>query len=480
MVKTQHSCRILMYSHDTFGLGHLTRTLRIARAFHHRYPDASILVLTGSPVAGYVALPPNVDLVKLPSVLKSGKDRYRSRDLRISFKRIRNMRREVIRGTARTFRPHVFLVDNVPLGMKQEVVPTLELLRKEMPSSRIVLNLRDILDARETIRATWEKTGVPQILEEFYDAIFVLGDPAVFDVVSGYDLPPEKTRYVGYATPGAPPRSSTPGDAVPHPPGTAEGPGSSPRTRKRVVLTAGGGGDGRQFLESALQALAGTAVSKLARHGRELEIDLITGPLMTPEDRRHLQGIADSCGARCHEFVLDLPRRISRADLVVAMAGYNTCCEILAGRRYSLLYPRITPRVEQWIRARAFEQRGFSTVIGTNSAGLDQTAIADAAVEALLESRDIHPEALPLLNGQTRLAEHLEGLLPPLVARGHRAPRSEVSRRPPEIPRARSKREHRNENGDSSPELRSQHLSDWSSGIAFWPSAAVSTDGETG
>ena len=41
--------RILLYSHDTFGLGHLRRSRTIAQALVSAFPDASALILTGSP-----------------------------------------------------------------------------------------------------------------------------------------------------------------------------------------------------------------------------------------------------------------------------------------------------------------------------------------------------------------------------------------------------------------------------------------------
>ena len=41
--------RILIYSHDTFGLGHLRRCRAIAHALVERYKQLSVLILSGSP-----------------------------------------------------------------------------------------------------------------------------------------------------------------------------------------------------------------------------------------------------------------------------------------------------------------------------------------------------------------------------------------------------------------------------------------------
>lgn len=378
-------CRILMYSHDTFGLGHLTRTLRIAEAIQRRYEHTSILILTGSPVAPYLPLPPRTDMVKLPSVLKSGADHYEPRDLKLDFKQVRAMRREMIRGTAETFRPHVFIVDNVPLGMKGEIVPTLEMLRRDQPEARTVLNLRDILDAPETIRASWEEHGVPAALESFYDAIYVLGDEEVFDSIEAYGLPRDRTRFVGYATPG--PRVSAT---------------CAESSARRVLVTAGGGGDGFELIRAALLGLSRIDASAV---GGPVEIEVITGPLMDAEPRRELMELAERVGAEIHEFVGDLPRRMETADLVIAMAGYNTCCELLAHASRALLYPRTDPRVEQLLRAEAFVKRGLAMMLPPETPNPD--TIRAMATKALQNGARLDPSALPRLQGPERIAEDL-------------------------------------------------------------------------
>ncbi|RMD49934.1 MAG: hypothetical protein D6835_04910, partial [Candidatus Thermofonsia bacterium] len=58
--------RILLYSHDTYGLGHLRRSLSIAGQIASDIPNAHQLLLTGSMVAGAFALPPRLDMIKLP------------------------------------------------------------------------------------------------------------------------------------------------------------------------------------------------------------------------------------------------------------------------------------------------------------------------------------------------------------------------------------------------------------------------------
>ena len=73
---------ILMYSHDTYGLGHIRRTMAIAS--HLRSSSTNILILTGSPIAGRYSLPENVDFVRIPGMIKKTNDEYHSLSIRIN------------------------------------------------------------------------------------------------------------------------------------------------------------------------------------------------------------------------------------------------------------------------------------------------------------------------------------------------------------------------------------------------------------
>jgi predicted glycosyltransferase len=63
--------KILMYSHDSYGLGHLRRTLALAEAFVGAETGTSVLILTGSTVSSVFRMSFGIDLVKLPSAVRS-------------------------------------------------------------------------------------------------------------------------------------------------------------------------------------------------------------------------------------------------------------------------------------------------------------------------------------------------------------------------------------------------------------------------
>jgi len=57
---------VLLYAQDHQGLGHVTRTLTIARHVLAAYPNLVAYVTTKSPVAANFALPERCDYIKLP------------------------------------------------------------------------------------------------------------------------------------------------------------------------------------------------------------------------------------------------------------------------------------------------------------------------------------------------------------------------------------------------------------------------------
>src|SRR6266540_495709 len=106
----------LFYCHDTYGLGHLRRTLLLGHALQARAPALTQLIVTGSPLAHAFSLPRCADYMKLPSVVKVGSDQYEPSALPIPFAAIRDLRRDLLLATADHVRPRLVVVDNVPAG----------------------------------------------------------------------------------------------------------------------------------------------------------------------------------------------------------------------------------------------------------------------------------------------------------------------------------------------------------------------------
>lgn len=148
---------ILMYSHDTYGLGHIRRTMAIAS--HLAGPGVNVLILTGSPIVGWFSFPEQFDFVRIPGMIKKTNDEYLPMPIKINPQHAVNIRTNIITATtAQTFQPHLFIVDKEPLGLKKEVLPTLQWLRRCLPNTRTILGLQGIMDEAEIVRSDWKKS----------------------------------------------------------------------------------------------------------------------------------------------------------------------------------------------------------------------------------------------------------------------------------------------------------------------------------
>src|SRR5262245_64052330 len=108
------------------GLGHIRRCLALATSLASRIDDLSILVVTGSAAASAFPLPPQVDLLKIPSIRKLGNGRYAPRSLGGTWAELRDLRAGILRETLRTFSPDIIYVDKDPLGPLGELEGILE------------------------------------------------------------------------------------------------------------------------------------------------------------------------------------------------------------------------------------------------------------------------------------------------------------------------------------------------------------------
>lgn len=333
------SYNILMYSHDTYGLGHIRRTMAIARNLVR--PGVNILIVTGSPIAGRYTMPAGVDFVRMPGMIKKTNTIYVPHSIKVDPKIAITIRKNIILSTAKAFKPDLFVVDKVPSGLKNEVLPTLKWIKKNLPCTRSILGLRDILDDADSTRADWKKKKFPEILRDLYSEIWIYGEQALYDPIKEYDFPDdiaEKTVFTGYIPRKVPKQRK------------------SRRKHKQVVVTIGGGGDGYTILDNYLQMLES--------NGRvDFKTLMVTGPFLDPKRLDELADRARALKVQIKPFVKNLEKRMAASDLVVTMGGYNTLCEILSLKKPALVIPRDNPRQEQLLRARVFQGRGLCDFI---------------------------------------------------------------------------------------------------------------------
>jgi predicted glycosyltransferase len=330
MRRLEHA-RILMYSHDTFGLGHLRRCRTIAHSLVENYRGLSVLIISGSTIAGAFDYRVRVDFVKIPSIIKLHNGEYTSLDRHTDLHETLEMRQAIIRHTAESFQPDMFIVDKEPLGLRGELEETLSYLKTR--GTTLVLGLREVMDAPHLLKAEWAQRDVLRKIGMFYDSIWVYGPADFYDPLTGFDVPQairSRMEYVGFLQ-----RHVAHADV---PVREIEG--------NYILATTGGGGDGADLIHNIFDAYR---YDNALRH----RLLVVLGPFMPTRKRRKLVKKGSAlAGVEIIEFDNRMENLIAGARAVIGMGGYNTFCEILSFDKPALIVPRITPREEQLIRAR--------------------------------------------------------------------------------------------------------------------------------
>jgi predicted glycosyltransferase len=363
------------------GLGHKRRNLLIAQTLGHSALQADILLISGMGDASTVAMPPGVDCLTLPALCKTVQGQYQPRRLGLELEEMIGLRSQLIRTAVKNFQPDVLIVDNVPRGVKRELDPTLEYVRSQ-PQIRCVLGLRDVLDTPEAVRRDWRRADNCTALRHDYDAIWIYGDPDLYDLRQEYGLPADliaKTQPLGYLNQRdrlnyVRPQVRAGLDALNLP------------ADNLVLCSVGGGQDGAALAQAFAQATFPEGMTGV----------LLTGPFMPPEVQHVLwERAAQNPQLRLVDYLEEPTLLMAQASRAIAMGGYNTTCEILSFQTPALLVPRIAPRQEQWIRAERLQQRGLVDV-------LHPTHLSPAALTTWLHQ--------PVAPKQTRPPINLNGL----------------------------------------------------------------------
>ena len=380
--------RILIYSHDSFGLGHLRRCRAIAHALVEENENLSVLILSGSPIIGNFEFHPRVDFVRMPGVIKLSNGEYTSTSPQVDIAQTLAMRSSIIRHTADIFDPDLFVVDKEPLGLRGEVRETLEMLkRREVP---LVLGLRDILDDPAMLASEWKRKNVLPALCDLYDEIWVYGLPQICDPIAEIDLPPSvrrKTFFTGYLKRWA--------SAAPQP-ALAEPPFDNPY----LLVTPGGGGDGAAMVDWTLRAYENDPTLPLPAL-------LAFGPFMLSDKRAEFtERAARLDNVKTITFDAAIERLIEGAAGLVAMGGYNTFCEILSFDKPAILVPRTQPRLEQFIRAQRAQDLGLVADDGVRDPQTMATALRHLPQQCA-PSDSVVPGLLDGLSNVNRLTARL-------------------------------------------------------------------------
>ena len=353
------NARVLIYSHDTFGLGHLRRCRAIAHHLVEKNKDVTVLILTGSSIIGSFDFRSRVDFVRVPGVIKLRNGDYTPLQLHIDIEDTLALRESIIRHTASMFDPDLFIVDKEPLGLRGEVEETLHVMRdRGVPT---VLGLRDVMDDPDLLEPEWERKNVMPALQDLFDAIWVYGLPQIHDPLAGINVPDSvrrKMTYTGYL------RREGSSDGNLSQPAKIDSP--------YILVTPGGGGDGEVMVDWVIRAYE-------VDRQQPYPALIVLGPFMPSETQAYfIERATVLDDVEVITFDAHMESLMSEAVGVVAMGGYNTFCEIMSFDKRALIVPRTVPRREQFIRAKRFQELNLVSMLSTG----EQTDIS-AMITAL-------------------------------------------------------------------------------------------------
>jgi len=357
-----------------------------------------VLIVSGSPIIGSFDFKTRVDFVRVPGIIKLRNGDYVPLAEHGSIQETTALRSSLIGETALAFAPDLFIVDKEALGLRGELEGTLEKLKAR--GTRLVLGLRDVLDEPEALAVEWQRKRVIPAIEQLYDDLWVYGLKAIFDPLAGLGLSPAvgaKTTFTGYlrrTRPAAMPAASV------------------ADIGERVLVTAGGGGDGELLIDWVLRAYEHDA--------RRLTPALIVpGPFMRAEARSIFEQRATALPqVNMLTFEPRMEHLMAECLAVASMGGYNTFCEILSFDKRALLVPRHTPRLEQTIRAEAAEGLGLVRMLREPEGAPVAAVMADALRALPDQTLPSHSATPGLLDGLSTIMERCGAWFGQTAARG--------------------------------------------------------------
>ena len=339
MQKTQ---RLLFYCQHILGIGHLVRSMEIARGLTQ---DFKICFVNGGKAIEGFPIPAGVEVANLPAIETDPEfQELRAVDPSLSLETVQEMRTLQLQRIFDDFQPDVLLVELYPFGRRRfsfELKPLME--RAKALGTRVACSLRDIVVTKQD-RARHEEK-VCRLLNRYFDLLLVHGDRRFVPLERSFSRVGDvrcPVRYTGYVVQQPPARADLDADGKPS-----------------ILVSVGGGRFGRDLLEGV--ARAAPLLAEILPH----HIHMFAGPFSPEPVFEALRAIAATqTNLTVERYTPHFLSYMQQADLSISMSGYNTTMNLLTAGVPALMLPFTgNGDREQTIRVQRLEELGLATML---------------------------------------------------------------------------------------------------------------------
>lgn len=346
--------RILVYTHNSIGLGHAIRTLAVITGMKKWRPDIDFLVISGTSVP-QIYFREGIEVIKLPSIKldinRKGNPMHSRYLSGFDLEAIFDFRQTIILSTFNFFQPDALIIEHNMTGQMSELIPLLmkKWMRRGGPVDFPLVHVcRGIMKWIPLLRIPYQN---PRHRSEsinigaLYDFMYVLEDREVIDINKAFlGSDPElekKIKYLGKIT----------NKVHCELPTRSEGLERFGLPDKKTILIS----LGRSLHVFELAVKMFETFAKIGLDGGR-QVVVVLDPYLEPTAAQALRDHPLASDIRFLPFVPDLIDLLCHAELVISRAGYNTVNEVLLTGTKALIIPESHGGGEQEQRARSLNE----------------------------------------------------------------------------------------------------------------------------
>ena len=334
---------LLFYCQHTLGIGHLVRSMAIAQGLTDEF---NVYFANGGEVIRDFPIPDGVDVINLPAITTDPD--FRQLQVPKEFADVEatlEYRRDRLLELCDRIRPDVVVTELFPFGRRRfstELVPLLE--RAKSYGAKNSCSLRDIVVTKQD--QARHEAKVCKLMNRHFDQLLIHGDPALVPLESSFsrvsDLECE-VHYTGYVVPDV--------DRVLEPKNSDDPP--------MILVSVGGGRFGHELLDCVAETC------RFLEDKIPHQVQMFTGPFSPAEVFEQMRSAAErTSNLTVERYTPDLLAYMSKADLSISMAGYNTTLNVLQTDVRALLLPFTgNDDQEQRLRSKRLESLGIVRAI---------------------------------------------------------------------------------------------------------------------